>query len=458
MSRKYSNIDDLFRDKFKDFELNPPDHIWEHINKKIKSGNGSNPGKPFTRGGIFGISTIIILIGLFSLYQLSNDANNYQSKGLAEPETIAYNNLPGTEHENANPQNDIITRGDGNKSKKNNKSSRLIIAKEDKITKGNLYMLTQTETVITKESSGNLHFESPITFNSDESVTTTKDVIDNINPIQPGEFKTEVLSEMIIDHTIDKYGSKHGTNELTAKDQEPNIRNDYGEPGSLLFGLHFTPELQFYPSDEKLTSRSYSLDLSAIYRFSGFLVQTGVGTMWTSDNGNYKVDYHQYLGSYEDVYNITFDTTGGEVVPTYYTETVKVYDTLDHVYISPTKNKYTYLTLPLLFGYGNEGRHFNWFLKVGPSISLLINKNVSNYYQSDDPNKIISVENDVPSRLHTNWQIVMSGGISLGLNQNLSISLEPIFRYYIKSAYEQNRLNSKNPYSVGLRAGFLVNF
>jgi len=135
-----------------------------------------------------------------------------------------------------------------------------------------------------------------------------------------------------------------------------------------------------------------------------------------------------------------------------------VYDSIAHVSITPTESKYTYLQIPLLFGYGTTNKRFGWFVKGGPSLSILVYENLADMSMSDSQNQIIKVDNELPSRIRTNWQFVFSGGISYKLSNHLSLSVEPMFRYYIKSAYDNTNPNTKNPYSLGLRAGFLMDF
>ncbi len=238
----------------------------------------------------------------------------------------------------------------------------------------------------------------------------------------------------------------------------PEIKSDYGKRGDLYFGLYFTPEVIFYPSDINTTNKSYSVDLNVTYKFSNYLLQSGVGIMSSSDDGQSKVDFEKFLGSYEDVYDVTFDTITNGVVPVYHTETVNVYDSIQHVTVTPTKNKYTYLQIPILFGYTEEFKRFSWFVKGGPSISLMVNENISSVNLDNDNNRIINVDSEVPSRIKANWQIVLSGGITYKLGNHVSIGVEPMVRFYMKSAYEQNTIQTKHPYSFGLRSGIIVNF
>jgi len=73
MVKKYSNIDDLFRDKFENFELYPPDHIWDNVKQQIpKSGSGKQ-GSNFSTGGIIGITILLIITSILTIYLLHNE-------------------------------------------------------------------------------------------------------------------------------------------------------------------------------------------------------------------------------------------------------------------------------------------------------------------------------------------------------------------------------------------------
>jgi len=163
------------------------------------------------------------------------------------------------------------------------------------------------------------------------------------------------------------------------------------------------------------------------------------------------------MGSYEDVYDVTFDSTNNGVIPTYHTETVNVYDSVTYARVEPSKNRFTYLQVPVLFGYGKENRRLGWFVKGGPALSLLIGENVYNMDNMKE-HKILNVESDMPGRIKTNWQFIISGGISYRLGNHLSLSVEPMLKYYMNSVYEQGIYSTKHPYSFGLRTGLLLNF
>jgi len=469
MSENYKNIDDLFRDKFSDFELDPPDHVWANVKQTVHGPIGSNPGTPFRKITFIGLSSIIILVGLFSLYQLqfsSPNDGNLNSKSTED--TFLSSN-------NANQDSILLglqsTRGANpvDKSNLENESPYMdaeVISSDD----------IASNISLSTNSIKNIN-PSPIEEPTGRPAPGTKLNENKLSDIVSSDIDSELLAigEFVAQNDKDEFSNNKNivlsdeSDEIIesvptepinpdAADINAEIKSDYGRTGAFVFGLFFTPEMIYYPSDQILTNKSYSLDINAIYKFSGYLLQSGLGIARSTDDGAYRVDYNKYLGSYEDVYNVTFDTTGGDINPVYHTETVNVFDTVTHVTINPTKNRYTYLQIPLLFGYGNENKRFGWFVKGGPSLSILIDDKKPDIYVPNEQYRLLSVENEIPARIKTHWQFVLSAGGSFRLSNNLSISVEPMLRYYLKSAYETKNTTTKHPYSFGLRAGFLLNF
>lgn len=455
MNEKYSNIDDLYRDKFKDFELYPPDHVWENIKKEIGHPNPGKGGQSLSKGGIIGITILLVLISSLTFYFLQstvgrdpgNEINTIEQSGYhlnkSVPRTVKTENL------RKNEKSDPIAKNSGSEKNQN------LPARFD---------LDQGATLPSGKTS----------LSVDDHIIVTESEIDQY---QPEQDRNEAPVDKVV--TISEFDNKPGsddyfTEEKTNKEvseqyilenenensAEPALikTSDYGRKGNWGVGLFFSPEMIFYPSSSEFNSRSYSFDLHAIYSLSGFILQSGIGVGLSSDNGNYMIDYNRYLGSYDDVYDITFDTINGVLIPVYHTESVEVYDTIDHITITPTKRKYTYLNIPLLVGYGYEGKRFGWSIKTGPSISILINENVPDIGLGDSQNKILGIEDELPGRLKTNWQFVLTGGASYKLSNSFNFMLEPVFRYYINSAYEQNNTISKRPYSFGIRAGLVLGF
>jgi len=470
MSDKYKHIDDLFRDKFKDFELDPPDHVWGNIKQQLHgSGNGGN-GSNFKNGGIYGISIILIVAGILSWYLLSSSTKDNKQVPTAKntqvedtdykssTRKITINSDKEKDQDLSNKNIDITSKN------KKKQKTRFDISEPAEVYEGKTNLLVQDNIPET-------HYTTPKLQNNTAEIEYTADLV-NVNLVTPGIDKellainSTTQSDVEFANEITTYDSESTNESFTEKESEniesaagletvPDLKSDYGHKGNWMFGLFFTPEMIFYPDNNNLNNRSYALEANAIYKFSGYLLQSGLGVSWTSDEGNCEIDYNKYKGSYEDVYNVTFDTIGNELIPVYHAETVKVYDSIDHVSNMPTKSHYTYLQIPVLFGYGNENKRFGWFVKGGPSLSIMIHKDISSNNMSGTEDKILRIENEIPSRINTNWQFVFASGISYRLSNHLSFTAEPVFRYYLNSAYKRSKLNLKNPYSLGLRVGFL---
>ena len=481
MSNKDINIDDLFRDAFENFEVDPPKHVWSNIQKDMHGNNGGF-GKIFPKGGVLGISVLLILSSLFFIFQ-----TNYSLSESSDSEKIALN----TDIENMNtllPGKDLNKEGERNNAELNPSfakkglvavfSSSTEFEKLEK--RGTDAMIIKKkpakEVVVKIEKNTVSELNNGVEARAEDEPELLMDIEDEgqneipdgsdllamsgSNNIQSEVQASAPIPEESFDRTlIVEMNEKEEAIEVESGDVvSPELKNDYGKRGDLFFGLYFTPEVIFYPSDIKTTNKSYSLDLNMTYKFSNYLLQSGIGVMSSNDDGQSKVGFEKYLGSYEDVYDITFDSTANGLVPVYHTNTVDVYDSVQHVTVTPTKNKYTYLQIPLLFGYTEELRRFSWFVKGGPSLSLMVNENISLVNLENDNNRIVNVDSEVPARIKMNWQIILSGGITYKLGNHISLGVEPMMRFYMKSAYEQNSIQTKHPYSFGIRSGIIVNF
>ena len=231
----------------------------------------------------------------------------------------------------------------------------------------------------------------------------------------------------------------------------------YNRRAEWQLGLFFTPEVIFYPDDSIPNQRSYTFEATGRWVKSDFFVESGLGLSFSSDDGNYAIDYEKYLGSYDDVYNVTFDTTeNGSVVPIYHTSIVDVYDSVDRYKVEQTKNKYTYLQIPVYIGFQKEVNRFGWFIKGGPILSVLIYENIPEPDAGND--KIVNVDRQMPARVNSTWQLGFSAGMTYKLSRKVSIAIEPTFRYYLSSQYQRKYITTRHPYSVGLRTGLLFNF
>jgi opacity protein-like surface antigen len=235
---------------------------------------------------------------------------------------------------------------------------------------------------------------------------------------------------------------------------QENARNN--RPAWMI-GVYFNPEVTNHHSSDLENTVSYSVGLMPQVNFNHFFIQSGLNARFTHDKGNSAVSYNRFLGTYDDVYLVTFDSTENGVIPTYYTEEVEVYDTLDHYAITETEASYTYLEIPVLFGYRYEFGKLSVFAKGGPSAAFLVRQKMP--VQDPEENaRIVDVDYQVPARSQINWQLMLGAGIDYRLSDRISFSLEPTFRYYLKSEYDIPDDASSKSHSFGIKAGLNYKF
>lgn len=475
MRTKYNNIDDLFRDKFDNFEVDPPDYVWDNIKSGMGGPAGKGKGSFLKGGGFAGITLILLSIGLITLLFMNNSdviseesgQNNMGPAMSAGADLIADNSSVPDDRETEN--NAAFLPG-----VREQKPIAPILDEEEESRKKN----TKVRGTNPKRNSAvyiqpALHSPIPQERESAVGLTVQQIPAGLVEVQQDSRAEAPVRNEstarqnstMVNEVAVQQNSLEDKTDMIRGQESPekgtsgtPGIRSDYGANGNWLFGIYFTPELIAFPSDDVMKNYSYSVDLNASYRKGNYFLQSGIGVARNHEQGNNVIDYNKYMGSYEDVYNVTFDSTANGIVPVYHTETVYVYDTLNHVVITPTKRYFTYLQVPLFVGYGAESKQFGWFLKGGPSLSFLIHQQIPETGMNMAQARVLNVENEMPDRISTHWQFILSAGITYKLGNRISLSMEPMFRYYIRSAYEQDKLNTKHPYSIGLRSGIVLSF
>ncbi len=470
MNQGYKNIDDLFRNEFKDFELDPPEHVWENVKNSIPQAGRNNPFYRFRYGGIIGLSSVLILAGLLSFYYLTK--NNNKTDYIPENNELRVENNEKSVVVPVDEKAAVIEFTNNGVKHKARRNTPVEVVHSSyvsmKVEKEN----NQDISEVAVATSGITAVEIPST--RDNSQTVSADKAQDMDDAKPDNLLAyagntaqapvtslpfENNSGEAVEGNLSKNESVNFDNMMKPTTPvSPGIKSDYGRKGNILLGLSFAPEITFFPSDNKFTNRSYSVDGSVIYKFSNYLLQSGIGVIFASDDGHYKVDYRKFLGTYEDVYDVTFDTTGGGMDPIYHTQTVEVYDSISRVALSPTKNRYTYLQIPVLFGYGEDYKRVSWFVKGGPSLAVLIHEGQPSVNFESGNDKVLNYENELPARINTNWSFVFSAGVGYKLGNHISITLEPTMRFYMKSAYERNVITTKHPYSFGVRTGLLFGF
>jgi hypothetical protein len=438
----HQHIDELIRRKFEGFEPVPPESVWD----KVRAGIG--PDAPPSRGGSISLPVITGLIILFGLVSLLWLVSRMET---AIP--IQTDNSPALSDNVTHflvPDDDMLIADASYLAGKNNASL------DNKNPSD--HSLRGSSVPVRKPLDGS----SPSADESKDrsSANSTPHIVkQGKKRLQdmPERFTTEAWR--IEGKEFTGYIEQEGTNTATfrSRDNRFRLNDDYVAPTapSWSVGLHFNPDVTFYPDDDISSGLSYSLQIMPKVKFNRWYMQSGIGLRTGGDRGSYEINYNKYLGSYEHVDDVTFDTTGNVVVPVYHTHTEDVYDTIPYYSISEAKVRYAYLDVPLLIGREWSFNRMSLFVHAGPSISVLLGRSSPQTDYPDEQIRILNESRQILARQQINWQLIAGAGFSYSFSDNVSLSLEPTLRYYLTKDFENDQLNSRHPYSIGIRAGFI---
>lgn len=246
--------------------------------------------------------------------------------------------------------------------------------------------------------------------------------------------------------------------------QDPMIMGYRGYKPYFSLSAYFAPEFtEYFRVASESRERSYSGGLALSYVGQSYMVQAGLEYSATQDLGDYMVNLNSYdsIGYYNGI-------SGFEIIPgdagedslLYHYHTVEVWDTLQHHSHQQTQNNYSYLQVPLMFGYkAMERGLFTAYIKAGPNFSFLLNRQEQTLnYQAGSSARIIGIDNYTAPRMTANVQVLVSVALQFQFTERFGLLVEPTYRYYLKSVYDVNGESLKNPYGIGIRGGLIYNF
>jgi hypothetical protein len=439
MSEDFNHIDQIIRQKFDNFEPEPPLEVWD----KIKSGISKTPPPPSSPGIllpiIVSVSLLIFVAGLFHHFY----KNTIQSAQNIEAGSITIQSASlgstGSTTTSGNLLQEAFTQA----------QPEIASAAPDAGT-------------ILEPKASTMPVRAP--FNQDvkadrkkkHSNSATQSTI--TSPPRTGQWKPGLVQALQSGELTYANAAKYNLSPRDVKKLYSYRETSKTKFADWSIGLYFNPEVTSCKDKSIENTISYNLSLLPQVSFNRFFLQSGVNMRFTHDNGNMAVDYNRFLGTYEDVYLVTFDSTENGIIPTYYTQTVEVYDTISHYAVSETKASYAYLEIPVLFGYRYTFGKFSLFAKAGPSASFMIGKRVPEAVNPEDKARIVNVNYQVPLRSTINWQLMMGAGFDYKLADKLSFSLEPTFRFALKPEYDLPAGTTGKTRSFGIRAGLNYNF
>ncbi|MBW6460754.1 MAG: PorT family protein [Bacteroidales bacterium] len=430
MADQFDTFDKVIRQKFENFGPEPPAHVWEVVRSRIAGNPPTSGNTGFVMPMFIALSLLLFLGGLLYHFLGNNPSANIltsEAKGqflhapgtvTTDPSTVL-NAAPSSEASATTPDNIPAEIPVREPFRKDNPARQTITAEPDQAYSGNNSPAATSRTGLwetglhRKLASGDISYADAVNYN-----------------LSPRDIKK-----------LNGY-----------RDYARNNRASWS------LGLYFHPEVTSFRENDLDNAISYGLAILPQINFNRFFIQSGVNIRSSHDKGNYAIDYNRFLGTYEHVYQITFDSTENGIIPTYYTQTMEVYDTIDHYAISETRVNYTYLEIPVLFGYRHTFGKISLYAKAGPAASFMIIKKLPEAIDPEDKARIINVDYQVPVRSTINWQLQLGAGLEYQLSDKLGFSLEPTFRFALDPEYDLPANAGAKSTTYGVRAGLKYNF
>jgi hypothetical protein len=235
--------------------------------------------------------------------------------------------------------------------------------------------------------------------------------------------------------------------------QTPKVKESF-----FTAGVYYQPEWVFNTYDGNKFFNNFGIE--GTYYYGPFSVRTGVGLAILNDVKKIGVEYNDYLGSYNklDSMSFTFSEQSHNFIPNYYMSSENVWDTVSKLDYPELSMRYTYVRIPLVFGFDfwKKGR-FSVGARVGTTLSLLLDSKQLSKDYNPGQNKVVLVYGITPDYTSVNWQVTGGLDASFRFTENLFLEFEPTVKYFYKSVYE-NPGSTKAPFSAGFRLAIQYKF
>ena len=437
MENNKNNTDDLIRQKFESFAPTPPPHVWPEVEKNIDS---SKPLVPFSNKYMAGAAALLLLAALFFLFNpFGSDGDNISNENIITQETEYTEPVikENVEDETLKEKEEVAVVTQPRKSRKAKKKT-VVEAKESDIE-------DEFEIKEHKSEFGSGYIGS-INMKHSDFVLSGKTNYENSMSLLAFEEKSKVEEEKEDDSSEEEISI-------------PKESKQYN--GSWKIGVNIWPEITVSNIDSVEVLNSFNINIEPTYFFNKhWFIRSGIGASYVRDRGFARIKYmvKEYMGSYEDVYNVTFDTIGGNVIPTYHTKTVEVWDSVPHVTVASVTNKYLYMHVPLLLGYASDIKNsaFNWYAYAGPVIFFKAGSWIEEPQLNQQDADIIELNNNLPERAGSYFQLWLGAGVEYRVNRNIGLTLEPGYNHYLSNLYSDSNISSPKS-GFSLRFGIIFN-
>ncbi len=449
MDFKEENIDRLFREGLKNFEVAPPSEVWEGV---MQARTHKKKGVlPIFR---YAAAAVAVLLVVGSLYTIINKhkpgesvAGNLKDE-IKSVETVA--------QENTDAEKPLIAETQIN----------IVKVESEDISPDNVFQ-TREPVIIRDNANTLLPAENyfPIESKNLGSFVDGKSIILNLKVAYSdkgllviNDFANEPIDDEIENHGGWSFGAKFSplyTSRNVTMSMPGNFKEMYNnvEEGIIAFSGGFN--FKYKPADR------ISLHTGLFYSRMGQKITDLVAY----DVPPYIASTLPVKGPNRIMLNSSF---GPVVVPetSLYIEDItvaRVENKYSSDYFDPVKlglegfdaeisQSFEYIEIPLLISYKVIDRVIDFQLLGGVSTNMLVGNNV--FAEFDGQRIHLGKTDDI---YKFNYSSVIGFGIEYGFSDQLSFSIEPTFKYYLNSFSSGTRL-LVHPFSVGLFSGVSYKF
>ncbi len=437
------NLDELFRDAIGRQEFSPSPKVWKNLNWKLLIRELAH----FNFTNVPGLALVSATAGLLIIASMTFWALRPNSS----PSTSATTEVPASSVVKPSIQQIISVKPETKPPSMAGKQVAKPLSETKRLTASN-------NTPVRKPApagliAANTRIENTLTLSSepkspgitDQAVTTKRESVATIQAMDPLEFSSFDFTPSVDTISFVRSGEVF-----------KYVRENAAVASFFSANFGIAPEMELYRSGGSTTREfNYWANAEFAYHFSRFSIHTGLGLGYTYDEGIYRMQYrsNDSVSFYKEVVGYYTDPADPSKI-IYITRNHSIYDSVTHIADDRTRNRYTYLQVPLLLGYTVfESQKFCLGIEAGPAISFLISDKKALPYIDIPNGRLIQLQDNTPSKQFTNWQLWVKLSIEYQFTRNWGIVVKPYYKYFLTSPSQSGENGSPSAQAFGVDVG-----
>ncbi|MBU0486699.1 MAG: hypothetical protein KKA07_05530 [Bacteroidetes bacterium] len=512
MNKRLEEIDNLYRKKFGDFAEDPPEFLWDKVRTNIPPA-AVKPGlinlirnNPFV-SGIAGtitvaITAVTVYLSAYEPAEAPGIAAVEENKSLLADDISAIRQISLLENDrNTVNSPDVVSNSFQEKKANIPTANTLQPASQFTSPAVNALLPVSSQPILTENTTieptdnrveitdnGNIFnrinngediiLEKPSPIAPENLVVSEENTPVTQNPvviqeettlISPETIEKEIVPALILTPlpTIRLASNEQALPEIQNPGLQEQLQNappvtDYRRNHTWSVGLCSSAEIlssdfQFAKARENLI---LGYGLTGKYEKNGIFIESGASFFRQSGFIDHNVKYSSLdsVGFYYNVDSLTFDAYWDSAHQTFVVEVVfhasphTVFDSVTQSQVVRSPSSYSYLEIPLTFGYQKEGRRLNWIFQGGVVMSALIRSGEPELQLSHSENiSSLSTARISQQRSAFGLNYFIAAGLEYKIGNHLGLMLQPYMKYYRKPLYFDD--GSNKLYTTGLKAG-----